>query len=174
MVKKIWHFIGLPDPEENIDKKKNLKMKKKVVQEEKKEIPKEIITEKTTQIDLPLKVNNWDGPRTPKGEPFHDLGINNFTKNKYIPNQALRYVTPDSMNRLPIDSMSNRLFQGDVIVVDLSTMVHMESQKRACRQSLRQLSNERRIPIFSLDNKDNLLMLPGKNIHVDISKYDLL
>tara|TARA_B100001113_G_scaffold338421_1_gene320588 strand:+ start:473 stop:997 length:525 start_codon:yes stop_codon:yes gene_type:complete len=174
VVKKIWHFIGLPDPEENIDKKKNLKIKKKAVQEEKIETQKQTIIEKTAQKNLPLGVHNWDGPRTPTGEPFHDLGINHLPKNKFIPNRALRYVTPDSMNRLPIDSMSNRLFQGDVVVVDLSTMVHMESQKRACRQSLRQLSNERRIPIFSLDSKDNLLMLPGKNIHVDISKYDLL
>ena len=32
------------------------------------------------------------------------------------------------MNRLPIDSMASRLYQGDVVVVDLSTMVHMDSQ----------------------------------------------
>ena len=78
------------------------------------------------------------------------------------------------MNRLPIEPMASRLYQGDVVIVDLSVMVHMESQQRACRQSLRQLSSERRIPIFSLDNKDNLLMMPGKNIQIDVTKYDLI
>lgn len=170
MVRKIWHFIGLPDPEENIDKKKNVKIKKKLIEEEPKEKNN---LNSSQQINLPLH-NDWKGPLTPKGEPFHDLGLSNMSFKKHIPNNALRYVTPDSMNRLPLELMWNRLYQGDVIVVDLSTMVHMESQKRACRQSLRQLSNERRIPIFSLDSKDNLLMLPGKNIHVDVSKYDLI
>ena len=170
MVKKIWHFIGLPDPEENVDKKKKLKKIKKIVDDDKKS---DNYFDEELQLSLPT-INDWKGPTTPKGEPFHDLGETNIRHKKNIVKQALRYVTPNSMNRLPLDSISTRLFQGDVIVVDLSTMVHMEGQKRACRQSLRQFSNERRIPIFYLDSKDNLLMLPGKNIHVDISKYDLL
>ncbi len=174
MVKKIWHFIGLPDPEENIERKKVVNTPKtsritSVVENEK-------IEEKKidTQTTLPTHKINWDGPLTPKGEPFHDLGINVISGNNNLPSKALRYVTPNSMNRLPIDSMASRLFQGDVVIVDLSVMVHMESQQRACRQSLRQLSSERRIPIFSLDNKDNLLMMPGRNIEVDVSKYDLV
>ena len=78
------------------------------------------------------------------------------------------------MNRLPIDSMASRLYQGDVVIVDLSVMVHMDSQQRACRQSLRQLSSERGIPVWSLDQKDSLLLLPGKDIVIDRSKYDLV
>ena len=92
----------------------------------------------------------------------------------YLPSNALRYVTPNSMNRLPLDSMIHRLYQGDVVVVDLSVMVHMDAHQRACRQSLRQLSSGRRMPIFALDDKESLLMLPGNNIHVDVSKYDLV
>jgi len=174
MVKKIWHFIGLPDPEENIERKKVVNTPKasritSTVENEKSE-GKKI----DTQTTLPTHKINWDGPLTPKGEPFHDLGINVISKNNSLPSKALRYVTPNSMNRLPLDSMASRLFQGDVVIVDLSVMVHMESQQRACRQSLRQLSSERRIPIFSLDNKDNLLMMPGRNIQIDVSKYDLI
>ncbi|MAT48473.1 MAG: hypothetical protein CMA27_01425 [Euryarchaeota archaeon] len=174
MVKKIWHFIGLPDPDENTERKKiaNTTKKSRInppIEELKKEEVK-----KDTQTTLPTNKINWDGPITPKGEPFHDLGVNQTSRNNILPSKALRYVTPNSMNRLPIEPMASRLYQGDVVIVDLSVMVHMESQQRACRQSLRQLSSERRIPIFSLDNKDNLLMMPGKNIQIDVTKYDLI
>ncbi len=173
MAPKIWHFLGLPDPEENVERKKlsNSNKINQIQNTEEEKKPVEIET--TVQTELPKRKNNWDGPITPKGEPFHDLGLKVNTSNK-IPSNALRYVTPNSMNRLPIDSMSSRLFQGDVVVVDLSVMVHMESQKRACRQSLKQLSSERGIPIWSLDQKDSLLLLPGKNILIDRSKYDLI
>lgn len=174
MVKKIWHFIGLPDPEEHLERKKLVKTNKINTLGTSEESKTDKKVDPTTQTKLPIKKLEWDGPLTPKGEPFHDLGLKMNSNIKTKPSKALRYVTPDSMNRLPIESMTNRLYQGDVVVVDLSVMVHMEGQQRACRQSLRQLSNERRIPIYSLDDKDNLLMLPGSNIMVDISKYDLI
>tara|TARA_B100001559_G_C16329182_1_gene542532 strand:+ start:122 stop:646 length:525 start_codon:yes stop_codon:yes gene_type:complete len=174
VVKKIWHFIGLPDPEENVERKKltNIQKNNQIAKNEDEKKPVEIET--TVQSELPKTKINWDGPITPKGEPFHDLGLRVNSSSKKIPSNALRYVTPNSMNRLPIDSMATRLYQGDVVVVDLSVMVHMDSQQRACRQSLRQLSSERGIPVWSLDQKDSLLLLPGKNIVIDRSKYDLI
>ena len=174
MAPKIWHFLGLPDPEENVERKKpinNPNNQIKQLGEEKK--PLEIETT-TVQSELPKAKLNWDGPLTPQGEPFHDLGLYINSSSKKIPSNALRYVIPNSMNRLPIDSMASRLYQGDVVIVDLSVMVHMDSQQRACRQSLRQLSSERGIPVWSLDQKDSLLLLPGKDIVIDRSKYDLV
>jgi len=175
MAPKIWHFLGLPDPEENVERKKSVNITKnnQIKQLEEENKPLEIETT-TVQSELPKTKLNWDGPLTPQGEPFHDLGLHISSSPKKTPSNALRYVTPNSMNRLPIDSMASRLYQGDVVVVDLSTMVHMDSQQRACRQSLRQLSSERGIPVWSLDQKDNLLLLPGKDIMVDRSKYDLI
>jgi hypothetical protein len=174
MVKKIWHFIGLPDPEEHLERKKVVKTTKITTSDALEGNKKIENIEATTQTTLPTNKFVWDGPLTSKGEPFHDLGLNVNSSTKIIPSKALRYVTPDSMNRLPIDSMTNRLYQGDVVVVDLSVMVHMEGQQRACRQSIKQLSDERGINVWSLDDKDNLLMLPGKNIQVDNSKHDLI
>ena len=174
MAPKIWHFLGLPDPEENVERKKSVNIPNnqiKQIEEEKK--PLEIETT-TVQSELPKARLNWDGPLTPQGEPFHDLGLYINSSSKKIPSNALRYVIPNSMNRLPIDSMASRLYQGDVVIVDLSVMVHMDSQQRACRQSLRQLSSERGIPVWSLDQKDSLLLLPGKDIVIDRSKYDLV
>lgn len=174
MAPKIWHFLGLPDPEENVERKKPVNIPNnqiKQLEEEKK--PLEIETT-TVQSELPKARLNWDGPLTPQGEPFHDLGLYINSSSKKIPSNALRYVIPNSMNRLPIDSMASRLYQGDVVIVDLSVMVHMDSQQRACRQSLRQLSSERGIPVWSLDQKDSLLLLPGKDIVIDRSKYDLV
>jgi len=173
MVKKIWHFIGLPDPDENTERKKTKpvqKMNRISTPEENQIIEKKEIV---VQTQLPTKIQSWDGAVTPKGEPFHDLGVNFSNSKNDLPAKALRYVTPNSMNRLPLDSMIQRLYQGDIVIVDLSIMVHMDAHQRACRQSLRQLSSERRMPIYSLDDKDCLLMLPGNNVQVDISKYDL-
>ena len=174
MVRKIWEFIGLPDPDENSQRKKITPQQKmgRIVKPENTGAVEQIET--TTQIQLPTKSLNWDGPVTPDGEPFHDLGFNTNNIKKDLPSNALRYVTPNSMNRLPLDSMIHRLYQGDVVVVDLSVMVHMDAHQRACRQSLRQLSSGRGMPIFALDDKESLLMLPGNNIHVDVSKYDLV
>ena len=72
MAPKIWHFLGLPDPEENVERKKpinNPDNQIKHLGEEKK--PLEIETT-TVQSELPKAKLNWDGPLTPQGEPFHD------------------------------------------------------------------------------------------------------
>ncbi len=173
MGRKIWEFIGLPDPDKNTVQKKVVPSQK-MNRITKPENPESIEEDEVVPKQLPNKSLNWDGPLTPEGDPFHDLGFNTYNTKNELPSKALRYVTPNSMNRLPLDSMVSRLYQGDVVIVDLSVMVHMDAHQRACRQSLRQLSNERRMPIFSLDDKDCLLMLPGNNVRVDVSKYDLV
>ena len=74
MAPKIWHFLGLPDPEENVERKKlsNTNKINQIQNTEEEKKPVEIET--TVQTELPKRKNNWDGPITPKGEPFHDLG----------------------------------------------------------------------------------------------------
>jgi len=52
-------------------------------------------------------------------------------------------------------------------------MVHMDAHQRACRQSLRHLSNERNLPVFALDEEESLLMMAGRDVHIDVKRYEL-
>ena len=69
MVKKIWHFIGLPDPEENVERKKSTNIQKNNQIKNNEEEKKPVEIETTVQSELPKTKINWDGPLTPNGEP---------------------------------------------------------------------------------------------------------
>lgn len=167
---KIWHFIGLPDPDEPADPSASK------LDTASSRISQDETAEFSDQTELPIQVESWAGPMTPQGIPFHDLGDPSRRVRKpegYISKRSLRYVTPNAMNQLPLTGMVNRLSEGDVLFVDLSVMVHMEAHQRACRQSLRHLSNDRRLPVFALDESESLLMLAGDEIHVDVTRHVL-
>ena len=167
---KIWHFIGLPDPDEPADASTS-KLDPKTSR-----ISAEESHASGDQAELPIQLDRWSGPVTPSGTPFHDLGdasnraADSTTK---PPTRSLRYVTPDKTNRLPLHGMISRLNQGDVLFVNLSVMVHMDAHQRACRQSLRHLSNERNLPVFALDEEESLLMMAGRDVHIDVKRYEL-
>ena len=168
---KIWHFIGLPDPDEPAEtsvSKLNTTTSRISIDDSK--------PVNTDQTQLPIQMEHWSGPITPDGMPFHDLGDSSNSSSfarEDSPIRSLRYVTPNSLNRLPLTDMVNRLSQGDVIFVDLSVMVHMDAHQRACRQSLKQLSNERRLPVFALDDSESLLMLAGRDVQIDAKLHEL-
>ena len=114
----------------------------------------------------------WTGPLTPDGEAFHDLS-NYSAKPTDFPDRALRYVVPDQMHRLPIRQIQDRVMRGDTIIVDLNGLIHMDTQTNACRRSLKQIGDEMNIDIFALDESDKLLLLPGSDVSMDVSKNDL-
>lgn len=115
---------------------------------------------------------NWKGPVTAEGEPFHDLGAHTRLRNA-VPRRALRYVAPDSMNRIPTREMAKRVQQGDSVIVDLRPMVHMDTHQNVCRRELQQMGNEAGIGVFALDAEDKLLLLPGKDVVVDVGRHEL-
>ena len=49
----------------------------------------------------------------------------------------------------------------------------METQSNACRRQLKALSDELRVAIFALDSEDKLLLIPGNDVTVNISKNEL-
>ena len=165
----IWRFIGLPDPDEgDID----------VINNDDVVIPKNNNSEKSElKAKIPLISKNWGGPKTPDGEAFHDMAEVKWAARTKINNgvakRAFRHIVPDKMNRLPIQNMITRLMQGDILMVDLSVMIHMDAYQRACRQSIRHLSNEYGIPVFALDENEKILILPGKGVIVDVDKHIL-
>lgn len=114
----------------------------------------------------------WSGPVTPDGEPFHDLGVVRV-RPPPPPRTALRYIAPDEMKRLPTDAMLKRVMQGDTAIVDLRSLVHMESHQMACRRDIKHKADEARVSVFALDAEDKLLMIPGHNVVVDMAKHEL-
>ena len=114
----------------------------------------------------------WTRALTPDGEAFHDLS-NYSSKPTDFPDRALRYVVPDKMHRLPLRQIQDRVMRGDTIIVDLNGLIHMDTQTNACRRSLKQIGDEMNIDIFALDESDKLLLLPGSDVSMDVSKNDL-
>ena len=109
---------------------------------------------------------------TPDGDAFHDLS-NYSSKPTDFPDRALRYVVPDQMHRLPVRQIQDRILRGDTIIVDLNSLIHMDTQTNACRRVLKQVGDDMNIPIFALDESDKLLLMPGKDVTMDVSKNNL-
>ena len=194
----LWQFFGFPDPEaltpESVKRSKKKKLKAEeppgqqltlvspddpVVAEE---APAKVDSTNeqvniTYEIPPPVRRSSsvpqgWTGALTPDGEAFHDLS-NYSSKPTDFPDRALRYVVPDKMHRLPLRQIQDRVMRGDTIIVDLNGLIHMDTQTNACRRSLKQIGDEMNIDIFALDESDKLLLLPGSDVSMDVSKNDL-
>lgn len=195
----LWQFFGFPDPESPAPESVNKRKKKKSSKKE--EAPGQQLTlvspdEEPTQNELvgndsqseeleqpkleippPIKKSisvppGWTGLLTPDGEAFHDLS-NYSSKATDFPDRALRYVVPDKMHRLPIRQIQDRILRGDTVIIDLNGLIHMDTQTNACRRTLKQMGDEIDIPIFALDESDKLLLMPGREVSMDVSKNDL-
>lgn len=185
----LWGFFGLPDPDGAVKTTQN-KIKPvadepseeqdnslrqstlgpeqaKSVQEPLSDLP--II--ETTHVPVP-KPQNWQGPITADGEPFHDMGVQNQVRRSF-PTRALRYVSPDEMKRIPTRGIAQRIANGDTVIVDLRGLVHMDSHQNACRRDLKMMTDEVGVGVFALDQEDKLLMIPGTDVMVDIGNYNL-
>jgi hypothetical protein len=139
----------------------------KPLQEPLSDLPK--ITTNHTSVPLP---QNWQGPVTADGEPFHDMGVQNQVRRSF-PTRALRYVSPDEMKRIPTRGIAQRIANGDTVIVDLRGLVHMDSHQNACRRDLKMMTDEVGVGVFALDQEDKLLMIPGTDVMVDVGNHNL-
>jgi len=168
----LWQFFGLPDPDgpDKSDKKKR-------------KIPEDHTVRPEPIIDKPIQSGNapsivekrtWRGPITPDGEKFHDMALstNKNTEPSEV-ERGLRYVVPDGKHRLPLEGMQQRLNEGDVLVVDLRNLIHMDAHQNACRRLLRELADSMKLPAFSLDEEERILLMPGIGITIDINNHPL-
>ena len=195
----LWQFFGFPDPEspapESVNKRKKKKSSKKeeapgqqltLVSPDEEPTQNELVgtdsqSEELEQpkLDIPPPVKKsisvppgWTGLLTPDGEAFHDLS-NYSSKATDFPDRALRYVVPDKMHRLPLRQIQDRILRGDTVIIDLNGLIHMDTQTNACRRTLKQMGDEIDIPIFALDESDKLLLMPGREVSMDVSRNDL-
>ena len=185
----LWSFFGLPDPdgpekpansatkpvakepesnENNALSQSTLNNEKPAtVQEPLDKLPK--MDARKNRVPIPP---NWEGPVTADGEPFHDLGVQNQARRSF-PSRALRYISPDEMKRIPTRGIAQRIANGDTVIVDLRELVHMDSHQNACRRDLKMMTDEVGVGVFSLDQEDKLLMIPGTDVIVDVGNYSL-
>ena len=195
----LWQFFGFPDPEAPAPEAVSRTKKKKVKKAEETpgqqltivspddELPQQSAEESLTEtniespkpLDIPTPVRKaiplppgWVGPVTPDGVAFHDLS-NYSSQSSGFSDRALRYVEPDKMHRLPLREIEDRIRRGDTIIVDLNGLIHMETQTNACRRTLKHMGDEIGIAIFALDDADKLLLVPGKDVSMDVSRNDL-
>lgn len=179
----LWQFFGLPDPEGT----PNRPDPASTAPQHTEPTPVETVTPVTELVTLeagPSNLTNeeptmfrtppegWEGPVTPDGEPFHDLGVHQRRPPRPA-SIALRYVVPDEMKRIHTGPVLQRVLEGDTVIVDLRSLVHMESHQMACRRELKHACDNARINAFALDAEDKLLMLPGVETVVDTQKHQL-
>ncbi len=183
----LWNFFGLPDPEGTSPDSAPPPPQAAATQQPVSltaNQPEETLAQSPSPAPT-LPVNQepdlsrlrtpplgWNGPVTPDGEAFHDLGVER-QRRPQLPNKALRYIAPDVMKRIPTTAMLERVLQGDTAIVDLRSLVHMESHQMACRREIKHMADHARVSVFSLDSEDKLLMIPGQNVVVDMQKHEL-
>ena len=179
----LWQFFGLPDPDGNKLPTKKKRSERALTQQSNHET---LID--ADHLDIPPPVNqmmpratpqqrkeipfDWKGPVTSDGEPFHDLGIP-LTYQNLIPDKAVRYVSPDEKFRIPFHEMFDRVIQGDSIILDLRSLLHMETHQDALKRELKSRSSHYGIGVYALDQYDKLFLIPGKDVVVDATKHEL-
>jgi hypothetical protein len=181
----LWQFFGLPDPDGTPPANRrqpsgatqqqrpvNLETRPSEASPAEESIEPLAAESPSSLLALQTPPLGWSGPLTPDGEPFHDLAVVS-ARPPPPPRTALRYIAPDEMKRLPTDAMLHRVMQGDTAIVDLRSLVHMESHQMACRREIKHKADDARISVFALDAEDKLLMVPGHNVVVDMAKHEL-
>ena len=117
------------------------------------------------------------GPRSSSRADFHDLGDPLWSERteRLIP-QAQKnvvYLKPDKYQRVQLEGMENEIRKGSMILVDLTSLSHMPTQKDVCNRRVESLGEINNIPVFSLNQNDSLLMIPGLGMRVDTKKHRL-
>lgn len=169
----LWEFFGLPDPDPKIEliattinDSQSSDVSSNALGDS--AAPSNAVKDSSKQI-IP---ENWIGPRLPNGEAFHDLESLNFRKNK-IPTRALRMVTPNEKHRIDLEGVAQRSVQGDISIVNLGDLTHMQSQQNFLRRELRMLSENTGLHIYSLDKDEKLMLVPGVDVVVDTTRHEL-
>ena len=145
----LFKLLGLPDPKKNI-------------------------VNDSTSIN---QSSANPGPRSSSRADFHDLGDPLWSeRTERLRPQSKKnivYLKPDKYQRIQLDGIENEISRGSMILVDISSLSHMPSQKEVCKRKVESLGEINNIPVFSLNENDSLLMIPGLGMRVDTKKHRL-
>lgn len=168
----LWEFFGYPDPDakkpspDTTNESTESALLTQPVQNS-----QDRVVENNSQY-VPQPIDNWQGPRLPNGQAFHDLGSRKFRKTN-LPSRALRMVQPNEKHRLDLEMIAKRCIEGDISIINLSDMTHMQSQQNFLRRELRNLSEYTGIHVYSLDKEEKMMLVPGKDVVVDSTRHQL-
>ncbi|MDP6741858.1 MAG: hypothetical protein QF807_04050 [Candidatus Thalassarchaeaceae archaeon] len=150
----IYSFFGLPDPNEGFPESASTAASQEEIQKI-----------KISEVEVLVNQN------------FHDLGERKWQIWSHSrlapPMRAIRYVEPDNLHRLPTHGITQRLLNGDMVVVDLRVLKHMKAQQDACRRELGGMSERLGTPVFALNSVETLLLVPGAGAVVDTTSHHL-
>ena len=82
-------------------------------------------------------------------------------------------VTPNEKHRIDLEGIAQRSIQGDISIVNLGELTHMQSQQNFLRRELRMLSENTGLHIYSLDKDEKLMLVPGIDVVVDTTRHEL-
>jgi len=132
-----------------------------------------------TLLKRNIRKNNLSTRPGPKAgnHKFHDLGENRWRdRTERItqkPSRSVIYITPDKLHRLPFEGIEHRLALGDMAIFDINSLNHMSNQQSICARKVRELGERNGLPVFSINEKETLLMIPGAKMRVDTKKHRL-
>ena len=124
------------------------------------------------------RISSSSGPSTipsSNSPDFMDLSSVEWARKvgPVTPDCYLRYIQPDDRHTIPHSEISDCLQGGDVVIVDLRRLAHMEAQKSACRRRIQEVARDLSIHAFVLDASEDLILVPGVGISVDVDRHVL-
>jgi len=118
--------------------------------------------------------NQYVGPRTPDGWPLHDLGDDQWRVSFSINSpRIVRHVLLTRRFLFDHELVQNWLADGDIVLLNLNKMRHLSDAQEATRRALIEFSEEASIPIYVVDEHQELLLIPGAGVVVDGHDHEL-
>jgi len=117
------------------------------------------------------KRNGGDVRGVGDDHPFHQLdrAVWSERTNRINPrpSSVVRYLKPN--DRLGIDAniLDDAIRSGETVIVDLSDLRHVETQRRALRKRIGDSASRIGRPAFRIDSEGCLLVVPGRGMRVD-------
>ncbi len=109
--------------------------------------------------------------------PFHQLDravwSERTSRINPRPSSVIRYVKPDDRFRIDSNILDNALRSGETIIVDLSDLRHVETQRGALRKRIGDSASRIGRPAFRIDSEGCLLVVPGRGVRVDQKRHVL-
>ena len=89
------------------------------------------------------------------------------------PSSVVRYLKPN--DRLGIDAniLDDALRSGETVIIDLSDLRHVETQRGALRKRIGDSASRIGRPAFRIDPEACLLVVPGRGVRVDQKRHVL-
>ena len=172
----LWNFFGLPDPEGGTPdpRPQSSPSEQRPVSLSASPEPEPQPKPATQATVPPARLQpdvsglrtpplGWNGPLTPDGEAFHDLGVT-VERRAPHPNKALRYIAPDVMKRIPTRDMLGASCKAIPPSLTYVRSFIWKSHQMACRRDIKHMADQARVSVFSLDAEDKLLMITDKTL----------